>query len=418
MTPRQPLESPLASSVEKPKPAAIHYVIVASLMMLLLQVFPWPEGFMAGFFNGADTKTYEHLGSWVITGKVPYLEIRQSYPPLDSIMNGLPHLLPFGYRDSFILMNFLIFWGLTYGYWRSVRHGQLGVTSASVVLLGLPSVLYNVSTFNDLWAAGAVMMAFVLLRSGRSESGIALLAGGVFFKSYPLFLLPVAFFWVVSQHMERAAEASPLGRIQGYTAALVSGPGLRLVASAVLVAALIGGAATLWTGTSWLTVPTANYVHRNPESLAYLLATYTPLGWTGAAWFVRALGGAIVLGSFAFIPLRRFDNAVRVAIVVVIVVSMSLAFHSPHWNLWFIFLFCLIPVSRPLLLLLVLYDINNLLYWPLLSFWTPIEVLRPLAREVGIYPILAQCALKFVLIGWLLRDAWQFGVADRVRGGE
>jgi len=412
------MERTLAVSVEKPRLGAVYYVVLASQLMFLLQVFPWSEGFMTGFFNGSDTETYQHLGSWVVTGKVPYLEIRQSYPPLDSIMNGLPHLLPFGYRDSFILMNFLIFWGLTYGYWRSVRHGQLGVTSASVVLLGLPSVLYNVSTFNDLWAAGAVMMAFVVLHSGRSESGIAILAGGVFFKSYPLFLLPVAFFWVASQQLEGAAGASPLGRIQGYLSALVSRSGFRLVASAVLVAALIGGAATLWTGTSWLTVPTENYGHRNPESFAYLLAAYTPLGWTGGTWFVRALAAATLLGAFAFIPMRRFDNAIRVAIVVVIAVSMSAPFHSPHWNLWFIFLFCLIPISRPLLLLLVVYDINNLLYWPLFSFWTPIEVLKPLAREVAIYPIFAQCTLKFVLIGWLLRDAWQLGVADRVEGGE
>jgi hypothetical protein len=277
-------------------------------------------------------------------------------------------------------------------------------------------VLYNISTFNDLWAAGAVMMAFLLLHSSRSESGIALLAGGVFFKGYPLFLLPVAFFWVVSQHMEGAAVASPLGRIQGYMAALVSRSGFRLVGSAVLVAVLIGGATTLWTGTSWLTVPIPNYEHRNPESFAYLLAAYTPLGWTGATWFARVLAAATLLGAFVFIPLRRFDNAVCVAIVVVIAVSMSVPFHSPHWNLWFILLFCLIPISLPLLLL-VLNDINNLLYWPLFSFWTPIEVLQPLARELAIYPIFAQCMLKFVLIGWLLRDAWQLGVAERVGNG-
>jgi hypothetical protein len=262
------------------------------------------------------------------------------------------------------------------------------------------------------------MLAFLLLRSGRSEGGIALLAGGVFFKSYPLFLLPVAFMWVVSQHMERAAGASPLGRIRAYSAALVSRSGFRLVASAVLVAALVGGAATLWTGTSWLTVPKANYEHRNSESLAYLVAAYTPLGWAGGEWIARALAAATLLGAFAFIPLRRFDNAVRVAVVVVIAVSMAVSFHSPHWNLWFIFLLCLIPISRPLLLLLVVYDINNIFYWPLFSVWTPIEALQPLAREVAIYPIFAQCMLKFVLIGWLLRDAWQMGVADRVGGGK
>lgn len=406
----------MSASAGAPKRASLHYVVLASLLMLLLQLFPWPEGFMAGFFNGQDTPTYEHLGSWVETGKVPYREIKQVYPPLDVIMTGIPHLSPFDYRSSFIVMNFLIFWGLTYGYWRSVRGGQLGVTSASVALLGLPSVLYSVSTFNDLWAAGAVLMAFLLLRSGRPEGGIALLAGGVFFKSYPLFLLPVAFFQVVSQELEGAAGASPFARIRGYGAALTSRSGLRLIATAVLVAALIGGAATVWTGTSWLTVPTENYLHRNPESFVFLLARYTPLGWSGGTWLARALGAAIVLGALAFIPLRRFDNAVRVAVVVVLVVSMSLSFHSPHWNLWFMFLLCLLPISRPLLLLLVVYDVVNLLYWPLFSFWTPIEVLRPLAREVAIYPIFAQCTLKFALIAWLLRDAWRVGAAERVEG--
>jgi hypothetical protein len=276
-------------------------------------------------------------------------------------------------------------------------------------------VLYNVSTFNDLWAAGAVMLAFLLLRSGRHEGGIALLAGGVFLKSYPLFLLPVAFFWAVSQHTERAAAASPLDRIRGYAACLVSPAGFRLVASALLVAALIGGAATHWTGTSWLTVPRANYDHRNTESFISLLAEHTPLGWTGGTWFARSLWAATLIGAFAFIPLRRFDNAVRVAIVVVLAISMSLPFHSPHWNLWVIFLLCLMPISVPLLLFLIVYDVNNLLYWPLFSYATPIEVLRPLAGEVAVYPILGQCLLKFALIAWLLRDAWRVGVADRRR---
>jgi hypothetical protein len=234
----------------------------------------------------------------------------------------------------------------------------------------------------------------------------------VFLKSYPLFLLPVAFLWVTSQRMEGAAAASPLGRIRGYAAALVSSSGFRLVASALIVAALISGVATHWTGTSWLTVPRANYEHRNTESFIYLIAEFTPLGWTGGTWFARTLWAATLLGAFAFIPLRRFENAVRVAIVVVLAISMALPFHSPHWNLWFIFLCCLIPISLPLLLLLIVYDINSLLYWPLFSYATPIEVLRPLAGEVAVYPIIAQCILKCALIAWLLIDAWRVGVAD------
>jgi hypothetical protein len=395
----------------KPSLGSICYVALASLLMLLLQVFPWSGDLMRGLFNDYDTAVYLRLSSWVLTGKVPYLETIQVYPPLDLLISTLPHFSPFGYRSSFVVMNFLIFWALAYVYWRSVRDGQLGVTSSSVALLGLPAVLYNVATFNDLWVAGAVMLAFLLLRSGRHESGIALLAGGVFLKSYPLFLLPVGFCFATSQQLERAAAISPLARIRGYAAALVSTPGIHLVASALIVAALIAGLATLWTGTSWLTVPRANYGHQNPESFIYLLAEYTPLGWTAGTWLARALMAAIVLGAFALISLRRFDNAARVAIVVVLAISMSMPFHSPHWNLWFMFLFCLIPVSLPLLLLLIVYDVNTLLYWPLFSWATPIEALRPLAGEVAVYPIAVQCALKLALIAWLLRDAWRLGDA-------
>ena len=399
-------------SAEKPKPSAIYYVALASLLMLLLQVFPWSSDLMRGLFNDYDTAVYVRLSSWVLKGKVPYLETIQVYPPLDLLISTLPHFSPFAYRNSFVVMNFLIFWALVYVYWRSVRDGQLGVTSSSVVLLGLPAVLYNVATFNDLWVAGVVMLAFLLLRSSRHESGIALLAGGVFLKSYPLFLLPVAFCFASSQQPEGATATTPLARIRAYAAALVTPSGLRLVASALIVAAFVGGAATLWTGTSWLTVPRGNYGHQNPESFIYLLAEHTPLGWTGGTRLARALMAAILLGAFALIPLRRFDNAVRIAIVVVLAISMSMPFHSPHWNLWFMFLFCLIPISLPLLLLLIVYDINTLLYWPLFSWATPIEALRPLADEVAVYPIVAQCALKLVLIAWLLRDAWSLGDAS------
>jgi hypothetical protein len=273
-----------------------------------------------------------------------------------------------------------------------------------VLLLGLPGVLYNVSTFNDLWVAAVVLLAFLLLRSGWHASAIALLAAGVFLKNYPLFLLPVAFGFAISQQRETEATG-PFARLRAYAAALFSPAGLPLVASALLVAALVAGVATRLTGTSWLTVPRVNYVHQNPESFVYLLAEYTPLDWAGATFLARALVAALLLGAFAAIPLRRFDAAVRVAIVVVLGVSLSMPFHSPHWNLWFVFLFCLIPVSLPLFVLLVAYDVVTLLNWPLLSWATPIAALRPLATELAVYPILAQCALKFVLIAWLLRDA-------------
>ena len=82
------MEHSLASSVENPKPGAVYYVVLASLLMFLLQVFPWSEGFMTGFFNGWDTVVYEHQGRWVVTGEVPYRDILQVYPPLDVIMTA------------------------------------------------------------------------------------------------------------------------------------------------------------------------------------------------------------------------------------------------------------------------------------------------------------------------------------------
>jgi hypothetical protein len=399
----------LPAEVEKPRGAAFAYVVVASLVMLVLQVTPWSGPFLSGFFNAGDTPVYAVHGSWVVTGKLPYVEIPIPYPPLDVVLNGLPHLLPFGYRAAFVLVDFAIFWALLAVYWRSVRRGLVAATSASVVLLGLPSVLYNVATFNDLRPAAAVLGAFLLLRARRFEAGIALLAASVFFKSYPLFLLPVAFGWVASQTLAPEALASTRARLRGVLAALASPAGLRLVLTAAGVALLIGGAATLWTGTHWLTAPAPNYGHLNPENPAYFLATYTPLGWSGALALVRALAAATVLGALVFVPLRSFENAVRVAIVVVIGLGLSAPFHSPHWNLWFMFLFPLLPISRRLLLVLVLYDLDNLLFWPLFSLATPIEALRPAAQQVWMPLIVLRCALELVLVAWLLRDARQHG---------
>src|SRR5262249_59317809 len=64
----------VTADVEKPKPAAFYYVIAASLLVLVLEVYPWPPGFIAQFFNGFDTNAYESHGSWVETGKPPYVD--------------------------------------------------------------------------------------------------------------------------------------------------------------------------------------------------------------------------------------------------------------------------------------------------------------------------------------------------------
>lgn len=395
----------MAAEVERAKGAAFLYVLLASAGMLALQLVPWSDPFLAGFFSAGDTPVYAVHGSWIETGKIPYVQIPIPYPPLDVVLNGLPHRLPLSYRDAFVVVQFAIFWVLLALLWRDVRAGLLAVTSASVVLLGLPSVLYNVALFNDLRPAGAVLGAFLLLRRGRFEAAVALLAASVFFKTYPLFLLPVVFCFAASQALGPAALASPAARVRGYFAALASAPGLRLVLTALGVALLIGGAATVWTGIRWLTASAPNYGHTNIENPAYVLATYTSLGWSGALALVRALAAATVLGTLSFVPLHSFDNAVRVAIVVVITMSLSLPFHSPHWNLWFIFLFCLLPVSRPLFLVLAGYDLANLLFWPLFSPVTPIEALRPAAEHVAPYLVALRCALDVGLVAYLLRDA-------------
>lgn len=399
----------MEAEVERARRAAFAYVVVASLGLCGLQLVPWSSPFLAAFFNAGDTPVYAVHGSWITTGRIPYAQIPIPYPPLDVVFNGLPHLLPLEYRDAFVLLDFLLFWGLLALYGWSVRTGLVAPTSAAVLLLGLPSVLYNVATFNDLRPAGAVLAAFLLLRAGRLEAGIAVLAASAFLKTYPLLLLPVAFGFAVSQGLAAAALATPAARVRAYLAALVSSTGLRLVAVAVAVALALGGVATFWTGTSWLTSPAPNYGHLNPENPAYWLATYTPLGWSGALALLRTLAAATVLGALVFVPLRRFEDAVRVAIVTVLAASLSLPFHSPHWNLWFFFLLCLLPISRSLFLVLVAYDLVNLLFWPLFSLGTPIAATKAVGEVVWPYLILARCALEVGLVVWLLRDATRAG---------
>jgi len=364
---------------------------------------------MVGIFNGGDTHIYAELGSWIVDGRIPYQEIRQVYPPLDVLACAVPHLLPLeSYRYAFVWMNYVLYLALLGTWWHRVRAGRIRTNPGSLLILGLPSVLYGATIFNDLWAAGTVMLAFLALADRRFTAAIVLLSCGAFLKSYPALLLAPVFLHIVSQDgPPEQWETDVRRRLWGYLAAFGEAAYWRYILASLGVALLIGSVFTIWTGWSWLTAPLHNYSHENPENLSYLISRLAPLTIhvSDGANIARLVLGGVLAVAFATIPLRSFANTVRISAIVVIASSMMLTWHSPHWNLWFIFLLCLLPVSRILLAVLIVYDLDNLAYWPFFSYLTPIESLRPVAVKYFRVPIMIQCTLKFVLIAMLFCDA-------------
>jgi hypothetical protein len=235
---------------------------------------------------------------------------------------------------------------------------------------------------------------------------IFLLSLAVFMKSYPLFLLPPVFLHILSQNGQSAETAH--ARILAYGRALRHASNWRPVGLSLAVAGALAGAFTLWVGWAWISGPLDNFQQQNGESLAYLIHVYSPFKiWVpDAAAYAKIVALTVSVVGLVTIDLRSFANTVRLSAVIVIASSTTLTFHSPHWNLWFVLLLCVIPIGRRLFAILVVYDLNNLASWPFISRFTPIEALAPFANEHFRTPVLIRCTLELVLIGWLLRACY------------
>jgi hypothetical protein len=160
----------------------------------------------------SDLPVYEHYGSTIEAGEVPYADFGLEYPPLALPMFAAPSLLSgsdAGYRRAFeaqmascgallVLLAASILARL--GATERRRWLALGAIAILPLLLG-PVVL----TRFDLWPALLTLAALAALVRDRDRLGAGLLGAAVAAKLYPVVLLPLLAAWLWRRRGRRQA---------------------------------------------------------------------------------------------------------------------------------------------------------------------------------------------------------------------
>ena len=220
------------------RPADGAFAVVATLAAVVLFLGAWALLHRGVFTNDpiVDTPVYEHYGSAMDDGKVPYRDFAVEYPPGALPVFAVPALGDPRFETFRVRFEALMaFFGeamivcvaialVALGAGRKRLVGALGFVSLAPLALG-PVVL---SRF-DLWPAALVAAALAALVSGRVRLGHVALGAAVAAKLYPVVLVPIAVVYVWRREGRREALvcAAALAAVVGVVFApfLVLAPG-------------------------------------------------------------------------------------------------------------------------------------------------------------------------------------------------
>ena len=227
-----------AKTESSSRPADGAFAVVATLAAVVLFLGVWAVLHRGVFTNDpiVDTPVYEHYGSAMDDGKVPYRDFALEYPPGALPVFAVPALGDAG-SDTFRVRfeALMAFFGeamivciaialVALGAGRKRLLGALGFVSLAPILLG-PVVL---SRF-DLWPAALVAAAIAALVAGRLRLGHVALGAAVAAKLYPVVLAPlaVAYVWRREGRREALVCASALAAVvaAAFAPFLVLAPG-------------------------------------------------------------------------------------------------------------------------------------------------------------------------------------------------
>jgi hypothetical protein len=195
-------------------PASRRFTEVAAALAAALFLVSW--GLLhTGWYDDneiVDIPVYELYGNAIVSGAVPYRDIRPEYPPGALPAFALPALLsddPEGFRDVFewlmatcgvaaVLLAAVALAGL--------RASRARTATALALAAGFPLLLGSVVlTRFDLYPAALVVGAVAALVHRRDRLGFVVLGAAIAVKLYPAVLVPLATAYVWRRRGRREA---------------------------------------------------------------------------------------------------------------------------------------------------------------------------------------------------------------------
>jgi hypothetical protein len=168
-----------------------------------LWVFPWSDERVNDLF------VYSSYAHAFLDGVLPYRDVTFEYPPLAALAIGLPGVAGTGadaYRWSFAVFALALAFCVLLLVRALARRtgGNEGPAMAAVALAPLLTGAM-IRTHFDLLPVALTLAALLLIVSGRSVVGFAVLGAATMTKGFPIVVAPVALAWLVGRGEARTA---------------------------------------------------------------------------------------------------------------------------------------------------------------------------------------------------------------------
>jgi len=344
-------------------------VVLGVASFILINLAPPAINFNGGINirllkDNDDVGVYYERTRWVPEGGLPYRDVRQEYPQAAVLYLSLIRFFSDNF-DNFALifrvMSLFVFLGLILVTYKVIK--QQGRSQAYLLLFCLPSFLYF--TFNrfDILPALLVQLGILFFIKRKINISILLLVIAFFVKWYALFVL-LAFFVYLYQRKDKYDFKKEV--VLPLVVSIVFFVGI-MVASFLLFGfysiALtydfhatrnleVGGLLTV------LSILTAVML-KNGELLRPIADIYSYL-----LKIVFCCHACLL-----FFYRRKVDNTKKLILALsslVIIFIITLNFNSPQWIMWFLPLLILVIDQWWEIILLIIYDLLNFLFFPIL----------------------------------------------------
>lgn len=341
-----------------------HYLILAAVVILsyLTVLFFAQDAYFVNntFTNGISIvrDDYDRLihfdrAQWYLEDKIPYKEVFSEYPQFITYLFAVPALFT---SNNYVYINlYSAFMAIAYLALVFITLKLLVIyhkPKSYVLLLLLPSFLYHTLNRFDILPALLVSLGLLLFLSNKYWLSINSLLTGFFIKWYPILLLPVLFsqIWIKDRRLF-----------------------IKYALYSLVFLGTVFGLSYLWSGLS-IFEPYKWNVQKGfyYESIYYLFDfAQERIGLKGfvstnllAAVF-QPLTLLLPFGTLLNIKTLSKEQILNTMLFIVLLFVFFCSGRAPQFNLWFVPLYILAIRNRTGVILLIVFDLVNFLFYPI-----------------------------------------------------
>ncbi|MFH0852791.1 MAG: hypothetical protein V1853_00050 [bacterium] len=304
--------------------------------------------------DSVDLYVYYVRSRWVPEQQMPYRDTFIEYPQLAMLYMAWPMLFVnnFDSYEVLIVITNILAFGVLILISRKLLLALYRSTKI-LWLLALPSIIYFTLYRFDVWPALAVTASLYCVFKKKNAWALLLLASAIFFKWYAVILIPLYWHWL------RQNEAKP-------------GETKKLFIALILIGAITLSIMYVLFEDGFINTYRQHLLARvfEPASIFYLIK--------GEDFIIDGIRNTVLLLQIALTLvwlgigkyLRKkwsdFDSLIGWSAVLIMIFIFFAKFYSPQWLIWYVPLLLLLPLSHRLIWAIVLNDILNYAYFPIL----------------------------------------------------